>query len=436
MNGSEIRDSFEKQWQEALEGAELSPSGRVWEQIDRDLANADASRYKRKAIIYKYAAVVAILVAVSVSIPSNWIRKGASDQFVAQKENQPTLVSIPSLPNANGSDDAGANGISYNHIISFPAEKDEEKSADKRVDLYTDQHTYELFTSISRKGSQGLDVDLDQFWIDPVPDYSFSSVVSQRNKYNRFWAGVGLGSSSFDPNYQSNTTDEVTSAVLTSRPHLVKDTKGGGSISSVSEEISEGVNFQLGLNMGMRIANRWTLESGMQYGEAMLTTTTNIVVENRHFARSVPLSSEASNLESINRTQEIVEYVEDDVVLNNTFHFASVPVKAGFIILDKRVNLRINAGVITNFYLGNTLKDPTKSLATIELSPGDNSPYRTVSFSGHAGLSVGYRLLKNLDLMVEPNYAQSIHPFIGTSSNFAATPSGLGLSAGVRYNFK
>ena len=78
------KDSFEASWKNALENAELAPPDSIWEAIDREVAHSDLNRYRRKATIYKWAAVVAILFAATVSIPTDWIT-GRTNQVVADQ---------------------------------------------------------------------------------------------------------------------------------------------------------------------------------------------------------------------------------------------------------------------------------------------------------------------------------------------------------------
>ena len=97
--------------------------------------------------------------------------------------------------------------------------------------------------------------------------------------------------------------------------------------------------------------------------------------------------------------------------------------------------MEVNAGVVTNIYLGNRLTTDNPDVAELTIGPGDASPYRDLSFSGLAGVQLGYRFMKKIDIIVEPNYRQSINTLTKSSSNFSTTPSGFGFMTGLRYNF-
>jgi hypothetical protein len=57
------KHSFEEEFRKAFEEAEATPSPKLWAQIDADLANKEASQYKRKLYIYKLRVAAAAVIA-------------------------------------------------------------------------------------------------------------------------------------------------------------------------------------------------------------------------------------------------------------------------------------------------------------------------------------------------------------------------------------
>jgi hypothetical protein len=189
----------------------------------------------------------------------------------------------------------------------------------------------------------------------------------------------------------------------------------------------------------MKLSKRWTIESGIQYAMTDVTSKTNVIIENDFFAQPIPNTSEVMGMPPIAgmATQDAqVEYVNEDIDLQNSFQFASVPLKAGFIVVDRKVNFKINAGIAADFYLGNTLKDSEKRVATLEVNPGSESPYRDLNFSGLAGIELGYRIVDRLNLSIEPNYRHALQPSTKGTSNFETVPTGFGVLAGLKYSFR
>ncbi len=63
MNASE-KNSFEEQWRDAFENAELTPDPTIWATIETQLADAETNKYKRKLYVFKLrvAAAAALLI--------------------------------------------------------------------------------------------------------------------------------------------------------------------------------------------------------------------------------------------------------------------------------------------------------------------------------------------------------------------------------------
>ncbi len=59
--------SFEEQWAEAFESAEMAPSDQLWVSLDGALANMEAHKYRRGIFFYR-------LLAAGFYCHSGWIR--------------------------------------------------------------------------------------------------------------------------------------------------------------------------------------------------------------------------------------------------------------------------------------------------------------------------------------------------------------------------
>jgi hypothetical protein len=453
--GGSMADNFEKNWRDAFENIEISPDQSVWQKVDHSLASTEAAYYRKKALIYKWAAVAAMVFAVSVSIPqyfnqdrenvftSDFVamaEKATSSEFVVREKT----AEIPPV-------ETSASKLSDIPGPSLPIQlANEKQSAEDRShgDVGTQERTSGFLAfELDEEGTVEV-ADLNPYHGN-VPDIRIYQKVNyaaatalpvvESAETKKYWAGVGVGSSTFDPNYQLNQPNEVVSAVMRSETNFVSRVpENVEQDHTFSDRITEGVNYQFALNMGIMLGKRMSLESGLSYAEAQLTSQTDLIVENKIFSKSVAVTSEIASVKQISQvtnTQDIVEYERADISLDNTFQFASIPLKAGYQILNKKVQLKINAGLITNIYMGNKLTDATNQVASLELYPGANSPYRTVSFSGITGIAIGYNLFDHLDLTVEPNFSQALQPLTKDESNFNATPNGFGMLAGLRYRF-
>lgn len=419
MSGSENnRDSFSRAWQDRFSDVEMTPPESVWSGIDRSLANQEVIRYKKKATVYKWAAIVAILLMATISVPSLF------DQTLPINPEKSDLQESPDRPNVQ---DDNVPEEALSSVIILPDDERQETSKKQEIKLRSssidansgsnssitkvmdENTTYPLMAYLQPSEPKFEPIDPSAILASvegPRPIYIFKKYNPnkgyERKEEGKFWAGVGVGSGSFDPNYQINNSNPIANAMITSRQGAFVNTSSGRtSVPEIEESMNTGMNYQVGLNLGMRVVDRWTIEGGVQYAVAQTTTNTNISLENRFFTQSVALTSESASIEavaSVADQQEIIEYREEDISLDNTFQFASFPLKAGFIVFDNKMSLRINAGMIANLYLGNSLTDKTQAVASLDIAPGNNSPYRDLSFSGITGVSVGYEVM-NLSLI-------------------------------------
>ncbi|MDJ1500366.1 hypothetical protein [Xanthocytophaga agilis] len=89
MNASE-KNSFEEQWRDAFENAELPPDPMIWSNIETKLADAERDKYKRKLYLFKLrvAAAVALLVLATGIWTIQQSMKGNSIAIVNHYEKE------------------------------------------------------------------------------------------------------------------------------------------------------------------------------------------------------------------------------------------------------------------------------------------------------------------------------------------------------------
>ena len=432
---SSDRDPFANHWREALEDAEVVPSERVWNMIAKSL---DVFKYRHRAQMYGLVAAIAIMIAISVSIQSKWLGSGTYDgnvylsQSSDQNPSNDQLLATDTSPSIGPR--AASNEFVFLDLNQFHLNSEDQKAQKKHYALTTDKKVL----SPDKKEYTLLDKPMVvKRTIASVLSFYPRSFLKEKSikKKPHSWAGLKIGGSSFNPNYEMiNAGDMLSAGGL--NPGFLRDQ--GGTVTSLNENMLVGINRKIEVNLGMTIKERFVLEGGLQYVQTELVQQSNFMVETISYPMSMPAQNPSAVAENTNKgvqkTQEIA-YTNTETELENRIDFASVPLRAGFIFLDQRLSLRVNAGLVTNFYLGNihrSLDDPTP---LAEFTTSDNSLYRNISFSGQTGVSLGYRLLQNIDVTFEPNYTQSFQSITRSYMGFSSVPNGFGVMAGVRYNF-
>ena len=426
---SRDREPFANHWRKAMEEVEISPSDSVWSLITKSL---DILKYRHRAQIYSLVAAIAVLITIIVSIQSQWLGSDpySGNFYLSQNEVQNSLNDTSLLIGPRTASDR----LYFLDSKEKYANSEHPKLVKKSSSLVMDKKILRL----DKKEYHFLDKNsVDKKIITPIlASYPLlflkKSLIIERD---HLWAGINFGGSSFNPNYELINAGDMLSAGGLNQGFL---TDQEGRVTSLNENMLVGINRKIEVNLGMTIKDRFVLEGGLQYVQTELVQQSNFMVETISYPTSMSPQNPSPVAESTNKgvqkTQEIA-YKNTETELENRIDYASVPLRAGFIFLDQRLSLRLNAGLVTNFYLGNihrSLDDPTP---LAEFTTSDNALYRNISFSGQTGMSLGYRLLQNVDVTFEPNYTQSFQSITRSYVGFSSIPNGFGVMAGVRYNF-
>jgi len=426
---SRDREPFANYWRKAVEEAEIAPSDSVWSLITKSL---DILKYRHRAQIYRLVAAIAVLITISVSIQSQWLGTDPySGNFYLSQNGDQNLSNDTSLLIGPRT---ASDRLYFLDSKEKYANSEHPKLVKKSSSLVMDKKILRL----DKKEYHFLDKNsVDKKIITPIlASYPLlflkKSLIIERD---HLWAGINFGGSSFNPNYELINAGDMLSAGGLNQGFL---TDQEGRVTSLNENMLVGINRKIEVNLGMTIKDRFVLEGGLQYVQTELVQESNFMVETISYPTSRPVQNPSLIAENtskgVKKMQEIA-YTNTETELQNRIDFASVPLRAGFIFLDQRLSLRVNAGLVTNFYLGNihrSLDDPT---FLAEFTTSGNSLYRNISFSGQTGMSLGYRLLQNIDVTFEPNYTQSFQSITRSYVGFSSIPNGFGVMAGVRYNF-
>ena len=299
-----------------------------------------------------------------------------------------------------------------------------------------DKRRNEKATDVNVLASKGTTLD----HLEPKVDHTTIQKVinfgedpfrkKEREAYEEsLWAGINVSSGYFDPNFGSERGGSMDAASSVS-PSVFSFDDGGISEGSVSQENSGGQSFAFGFNMGKRIAKKWVLQSGVSYLSYSSDGSTNAFYELSDQSRAPASESfSAANAESLNLASSVINY-------DNQFQFLSIPVKAGYVLLDKKVSLVVSAGVGTDFFLRNEVTSDDAGLQDFSVTPGGDSPYRSVYFNGLMGTQLRYRFSKHYSFTFEPSYSIAINSFSKSDSNLNSFPNVFRLGVGLKYHFR
>lgn len=464
------RGEFERNWKNRFEDAEAEPSRDLWTGIEASIANAEVARFKRGMAFYKWVAaagvvLMACLIGYYLTFSPDTNSKLASDQQskVDQLEiRDETEVSSGVTPKGRQTDLSTNKGTEKQEGKKSAAEEatpdkksisDEPTSAtsgssqstlttlhhndsDRKPEelaglspTWGAQHSESGYTT-DRSNQESLaalsgkeEIVLTTIEEPPLPESLIGVIVYPEDvKPDRpkLWAGLNMGSGYFDPNYRGQSDTQQSSAF-----------QPGGN-RSAQEEHSSGLSMSFGMEMGMRLSGRWQLSGGLQYLNNNVQSTTDLVLDN-----TPVLNSTVESLDLAERYSDgNVSYAYMPTDLDNSFQFLSVPVQAGYLLLDSRVKVLVNAGIASDFFLKNRISAVDQPLESVTINAGSGAPYRSVYFNGLVGAQASYEFLPRYVVTLEPRYKVALSDFTRPEVSYSSMPSSFGVGVGIKYVFK
>ncbi|MEN7548885.1 outer membrane beta-barrel protein [Rapidithrix thailandica] len=276
--------------------------------------------------------------------------------------------------------------------------------------------------------------------INPANDWYKNLPVAKKRKEAfepEVFAQINLGGDRFDPNYHANGNVQNSYSKSYAPGIVGAERLPEDAANQVMNEVNEpAVSLTYGVNVGMRVAKRWVVESGVTYGNYNTKTQTSVSVSDAPHNEIIPvtMSSNAATLKS----SKFVS-VSSTYKVNNSYEFASIPLRAGYMILNKKINWIVKAGVTSDFFLGNEIKNEGEgtNIKSYRINSGDeDSPFRSMFFNGTVGNEVSLRLNSSYSLSLEANYKFALNSFTKDGQPFTSNPNSLGVGMVFRYFFK
>ena len=279
-----------------------------------------------------------------------------------------------------------------------------------------------------------------------IPTYDFVPehlVADNANRNAKSWADFNVRGGLFEPNYQIESVESVATPATGFRFASLGTDNFPNNRNEVftnntdfrGEDLTAGYSYTMNISYGKRITNRLFMVSGLEYGIYESVASTNRVLTDGAEKR-VAVTEQIIADGNIDFQNDNLGLGFENVELNNSFRFASIPVRVGYKLFDKKVSVSVTSGISTGFYLGNKIQDPDRVLDEKSFSRRNNSIYREINFSAVGGISIGYNLFDNFLFTIEPVYQRALNSYTRNNSDFSALPENFGVSAGIRVLFK
>lgn len=445
------RKKFEQAWQDALAGAEQTPSDKVWMEVDKGLAVAEGGVMKQKVVFYQRLAAASILFALSLGAVTAyyWSNEAESLKPIAEEntirieeqakaETDVNTKSHDLIQGGNTSDETIQNPLLKNSsesgssgsYLALGSDEEEKKelAPGESTNLIQKKNTREFdYTYTSLSAIDPLQVEVQGKprevtivrKLPAMPAYMMADSKRDKksNEEEHFWAAVGAAAGNYNPQVSTSQSGLLMS------PGNSSTGRGGSNMNS------QGDAYSMGFQVGTRLAERWVVQGGFAYmNQSIGYTSTMMAVNqsNQFFASMADYSNKSATNASYSAT--------NPYELNSVSEYVSLPIQAGYLIVNRKAGVQINSGLSTDIFLRNTLTDKSGQLESYSEGAGENSPYRTVSWSALLGTELSYKLGSQYRLALVPGMRYSLNPV--TKSGDVINPLVWDLGFRFKYIFK
>ena len=469
MQNSE-RDQFEHGWKSAFDGAEMTPSDRLWNSIEMEVAGNETAVMKRRVVFYQRLAAATVLFALLSGAYALYTYKGGSTQVASTQSQRPSdgqqpsatqppssgqqsgpLTPANSLASANTSQGAkeGAksgegsnskNGANDQVVIKgdlqgvsavplaindeTPVSTSDPASLAPSNEAIDSNNTIALAQN-QESDSQVLKADEQQvpklLSADEINALAEAEDKKEKEKTDRsLWLGLGGAAGSYAPSTVVSGGNLMAAADYQASPNSL--TSSQGVPQSYGETV--GSAYSAGVSGGFMIAKRWVFQSGLNYINQQVDYTTTYV--------GVSAANEAKVM-----TRDYAAESNYDILLTNPYEVSSateilsIPAQIGFLIVDRKFGWQLNTGVSTDFLLRSTLTDKSGAKGKISEGAGENSPYRSVNGAALLNTELSYKIGNHYRLALVPGIRYSFKPML--KGDVEGTP--LVLDIGFRFKY-
>jgi hypothetical protein len=487
MSDMEERKKFEEAFKDAFDNASVEPSENVWLSIELSLAKEESNKMKRTVLLYQ------LLAAASMAFALLSVGFGIFDK----SDNQPQWAVNATHPEgANSITDPSSMAAVNSHAIADVANHEESKvhpdqgtngnglknSEQPFIKNSSSRNSYVANNNISNTATHHYTGSIQEG--DKPVQKKLSHGLSASNSIHNVVTALNSAQlpskvNGVDINRSDNKTVEVDPVVMMfaalqerekalqiDDDHHKKETfkdnlwtsvafaaggyNGGQHMSSPRNSVmmsqsrlsqnldktmdrqinASGVTYSYGVGVGKRISDKWILQGGVSY----LTHNSN------YMANSV-LTADYENFDAISLTTvknnaEKMVLSSSEYNVNNSAQYLSLPVQAGYLLMNKKVSIQVNAGVSTDMFLKSIITPDSDGVEKTVEKRGDDSPYRSVNFSGLFGTELGYKLGDHYQLAINPGLRYPFNSIYKSELNVSSAPMTFDVGLKVRYIFQ
>ncbi len=448
------RSLFEDNWRAAFAGAENDVPDSLWSKIETDLLLIENKESRKKIFVYqRLAAAVALfalllgsyivldLVAVDDTmtlVESKAITSEKKESNITGEDNNPERGRVVITPlektKLNRGQKAASSGLSKspagdystNTIMVSHQEENEVKGTDlSRKQFYSEGHVPEFPTLKVEVKRKTFYQPIFPRRLPAMPSYYMASNKEKNNAKEGVYASLGFAGGSYDP----GQSGPIVAAPSPSFSMMTNpDAAFSRAMQPQSTQASVGTAYSFGANVGKQVADRWMVQGGLGF-----------------YIQNINYTSNYASLTTDNSLRvTVADYLDAETILTvgetypiqSVNQYLSVPMQVGYKLVDRTIDVQINAGISTDFFIKNALRDLSGQAESFSQKAGKNSPYRSVNWSGLMGFELSYQLGDQYSLSLVPGARYAFNSVLKDNAEVSYNPLVLDVGLRLKYVFK
>lgn len=459
---------FEEFFRQSFDGAELTPSNKVWEHIEQDLNQNETPRHRLAVWCLSGLAAMVLLSFFAYLLLWNPVAPMYSTSSASVANNVSTAMPIAentnntTIPTGVEPNTKTANVSTIPQVVQTTVETNAQKiqratttnksstiqSSSVKKYATTTQNAKNNFVANSKTM---LMATTDKNTVDnnvtPLGNEEKASALPLATQFNTLvpspfqllpfkdlkgkvilapiqtptsnptpqvtnnpntqknWVAVQGFYGSYTPNFSDVQDGAIPNAYLSNS--INKGFNYDQNTFATDLAPLKGTTFSVGIEAGRTLWKGFGLKSGVLYTENQFQFNKEI------FAVVVSVANS-----------------KRQIVISNTIQQIGVPISAFYQQDMGKFTVGVHAGIQTDMLLSNTV---TNSRAD-EGHTVSFGTYKSLTFSGMTGLQVGYQIVPRMQLFIESSYRQSLSSVYDTPL-LQAQPSWFNVGSSLRYKF-
>ena len=422
-------NKFEDKWKAAVAGAEVQPSDSVWSSVESELIVAENQKMKHQVVFYQRLAAACIIFALLLGAVGFYYGINSDESLVAAfstNQSNPVVQAIPKgesgeeknlIPDNNTLKESvkllpGKSVVEkmvtfYRHNNNPPRLVNPDSAKNVSVEtasappanttLSTDRADRKNLTAmqiaiavrnespikIQKQKEESIELD----GLTKTANLKETVEIKPEKYSEHLWASLGLSAGNYNPGFISSNYS-VSALGSPGNPNYQ---------GSSTNRPAVGTSYSVGLALGKRVAARWIIQGGINYLNQNSGYTSDITT-----APSSSNQAQAFDLYNVSVKAASSVTFTNPYQINSTLEFISIPVQAGYLLVDRKMGFQMNAGIATDFFIRNSLADQSGQAKSYSQGAGSNSPYRSVNWAGLVSTELSYKVGRQYRVSLVP----------------------------------